>query len=181
MSLLFASLFEQFFESGLVSHAADGSLWIHSAPERYVAWVVAFMVAAPLSGWCWRRRIGGRFAPGIFIASFFVPLIVVPGMALESIHASPDSLSIRTGLWFAPKIDEVPLSGVESISERVEAVEQRAFPRHDTFWYVRYRSGNERRINLTDLFEGNRTVVAEYLRQHGIEIFNGQEGVTTWQ
>ena len=95
---------------------------------------------------------------------------------MESIHVSPDSLSIRTGLWFAPKIEDVPLAGVASIIERVEAVEQRGPPRHDTFWHVRYRSGAERRINLSDLFEGNRAAVADYLRQHGIEIDNDREG-----
>jgi hypothetical protein len=61
---------------------------------------------------------------------------------------------------------------VESIVECVEAAEQRGVPRHETFWYVHYRSGRERRINLSDLFGGNRAPVADYFRQHSIEINN---------
>ncbi len=172
MSPLFADLFQRLFESGSITRAADGSMYIQSAPERYVVWFLGSIVAVVLSGWCWRHRIGGRFAPGVFFASFLVPLIVVPGIAMEAVRVSPDSLAIRTGLWFSPKIDEIPLSDVESITERSEAVEQRAVQRHDTFWYVRYRSGEERRIHLTDLLEGNREAVFEYFRQHGIETCN---------
>ncbi len=172
MSPLFAGLFEQLFESATVTLAADGSMCIQSAPARYVVWVLGSIVAVLFSGWCWRHRIGGRFAPGVFFASFLVPLIVVPGIATESIRVSPDSMTIQTGFWFAPTIDEIPLSDVESVTERVEAVEQRAFERHDTFWYVRYCSGEERQIHLTDLLEGNRFAVFEYLRQHNIQTHN---------
>jgi hypothetical protein len=45
-----------------------------------------------------------------------------------------------------------------------------------TFWYIRYRSGKERRIHLTDLLEGNRAAVFDYFRQHGIQTLNADEG-----
>jgi len=55
------------------------------------------LVVLLVSRWCWNRRIGGRYPPGVFFASFAIPLIVVPGIALESVRVAPDRLSIRTG------------------------------------------------------------------------------------
>src|SRR5882672_1779069 len=89
-----ATLSGGLFASASVSLAADGSLNIQSAPGRYVAWLAAFVVILPLSAWCWRRRIGGRFAPCLFFGSLVIPIIVVPGIATESVRVAPDVLTI---------------------------------------------------------------------------------------
>src|SRR5690242_5795361 len=116
--LLIGTLSQGVFASASVAVAADGSLNIQSAPGRYVAWLMAFIVILPLSAWCWRRRIGGRLAPGFFFASFLIPLLVVPGIATESVRVGPDALVIRTGFWFSPTIHEIPLAGLEAVIEQ---------------------------------------------------------------
>lgn len=168
--LILATLAERLFASASVTLAADGSLNIQSAPGRYAAWLAAFIVILPLSAWCWRRHIGGHFAPGFFFGSFVIPLIVVPGIATESVRVAPDALTIRTGFWFSPAILQIPLSGLEAVIEQEEAVAQRGLPRHDTFWYFRYHSEGQRRIDLPDLLDANRDQVIMYLRKHGFEV-----------
>lgn len=170
MALLAANIYETWFASASVRELADGSLEIQNSPGNYVAWILAFVIVVPVSWWCWRRRLGGRWAPSVFIASFVIPLIVVPGMAMESILISPTALTIRTGFWFSPTITEVPLSGLVSFAERSEAVSQRGVPRRDTFWHFRYQSGQQRRIDLPDLLDANRAQALEYLCRHGIRV-----------
>ena len=158
------------FSTASVAELSDGTLQIQSAPSRYILWVLAFVVLLPISWWCWRRRIGGHIAPSIFFASFVIPLIVVPGIATESIQVTPAGLTLSTGFWFSPTSDHISFQNLESITERSEAVAQRVFQRHDTFWYFRYRSGQQRRLNLSDLFDAHRHIVVEYLRRHRIDV-----------
>ncbi|MCX6898148.1 MAG: tetratricopeptide repeat protein [Verrucomicrobia bacterium] len=168
-----AGLYDELFGAASVTEAADGSLSIRSAPMRYVMWILAFVVVAPVSWWCWRHRIGGRLAPGFFFASFLIPVLVVPGIALESVRVTPAALTVETGLWFLPTTREIRFSGLESVTEQIETQSGRRSrfgPRHDTVWYFRYRSGEERRMVLSDLFEANRTRVIEYLRRHGVGV-----------
>ena len=169
-----ASLYDELFGAASVSEAADGSLSIRSAPMRYAVWILAFVIAAPASWWCWRRRMGGNLAPGFFFASFLVPIIVVPCIALESVRVTPTALTIETGFWFSPTVRQIRFSALESVTEQNEKVPgQRIFrARHDTVWYFRYRSGENRRLVLSDLLDANRTQVIEYLRRHGIDVRN---------
>lgn len=156
-----------FFASARVAEDAAG-LTITSGPARYVAWVLAFVVLLPLSWHCRRKRIGGYLAHGVFFASFTIPLIIVPGIALESVRITPASLRIRTGLWFDATVHEVSWNGVESVTERVRVRKQRLATRRDLDWLVRFRDGTKHAVALPDLLDGNRSVAAEYLRRHGI-------------
>src|SRR6266404_2465731 len=167
---ILATLSAGLFASASVTLDAAGCLNIRSAPGRYVAWIVAFLVVLGISAWCWRRHIGKHFAPGFFFASFVIPLVVVPGIATESVRVAPNNLTIRTGFWFSPTIHQIQLAGLEAIIEQKEAVAQRGLPRQDTFWYFRYKSGDQRRINLPDLLDANRDRVIVYLREHGFEV-----------
>ena len=163
-----ASLYGDLFSSASVKELADGSLEITSAPGRYIFWMVALMILLPVSWWCWRRRIGGRLAPSVFFASILIPLLIVPGIARESVHVSTAGLTIRTGFWFAPNIREFPFTNIESIVERTEKVEQRRLPREDTMWHFHYRTGKPESLVLSDLLDANRAPVIEYFRRHRI-------------
>lgn len=170
VSPLLAGIYAHLFSTASVAELGDGSLQIQSAPGRYLAWILAFVIVLPASWWCWHRRVGGRIAPSAFFASFLIPLIVVPGVALESVRVSPAGLTIRTGFWFSPTVHSISFSDLESITQRSEAVNQRLVPRHDTFWHFRYRSREQRDINLPDLLDAHRHTVIEYLHRHGIDV-----------
>ena len=172
-----AGLYDELFGAASVTETADGSLCIRSAPMRYAVWILAFVVVAPVSWWCWRRRIGGRLAPGFFYASFLIPVLVVPGLALESVRVTPAALTVQTGLWFLPTTHEIRLSGLESVTEQIEARSgrRRFGSRTDTVWYFHYRSGEQLRLVLSDLFEANRDRVLEHLRRRGTIVRSASE------
>ena len=113
---------ENIFSSASIQHS-NGNLLMHSGPVGYLVWGLAF--AALFSGclWCWRRGIGGRYAPGFFFASFVIPLIVIPGIAAESIAVDPGAISMGRGWLFYRYRDSVPLKNVERITEMKKSEE----------------------------------------------------------
>jgi hypothetical protein len=147
-----------------------GELSIRSAPGRYAGWIMAFVLILAVAWLCRRRRIGGNLAHGAFYASFAIPAIVVPGIALESVHVSRAELMVRTGLWFLPTVTRLPLTDIASITEESAAVRQRGLPRRDTHWRFRYRNGRERSLQLPDLLVAHRDATAGYLRRQGIPV-----------
>ena len=162
------------FSSGIVDQTAN-SLVIHSAPGRLLVWVLAFILVMPAAWYCWRRGIAGHYAPGAFFASFIIPMLIIPGIATESVRVTPSEISIRTGFWFAHTKLEYPLVGVDGVVEKRIAVPQRRVPRRDRVWDLHYRSGSTRRLHLTDLLDANRAPVVGYLQHQGIS-FRAAEG-----
>lgn len=155
------------FGGAIVEESAAG-LSIASAPGRYVTWALAFLMLFLGAWWCRRRKLGGNLAHGAFYASFVIPLLILPGIALESVHLSSEELSIRTGLWFAPTTHRIPITGVVSVSEQERAVQQRRVAREDVFWRFLYRDGTKRSLRLPDLLEANRALAIDHLRRLGI-------------
>ena len=163
----YAAFLSRFFASAHIEEGAGG-LSIRSAPGRYAAWLLAFGVILAAAWFCRRRRIGGNLAHGAFYASFAIPIIVVPGIALESVRVSRSELVVRTGLWFSPTVTRIALDGIESITERSAAAPQRGLPRRETFWRFRYGDGKERTLKLPDLLMVHGETAAGYLTRQGV-------------
>jgi hypothetical protein len=144
-------------------------LAVHSAPGRYVVWLIAFVVVAPVAFVLWRKNIANRITCSVFFASLLIPVIVVPGIACESIDASPSELSVRTGFWFAPTLHEYELTGIEGIREEEVEVRQRAMDRTDVRWVMTWPGGRARTLSLNDLFRENRAAIREHLEKHGVK------------
>ena len=166
--LLVAAFLSRIFASAIVEEDAAG-LSIRSAPGRYAVWVLAFAVILGAAWFCRRRRLGGNLAHGAFYASFAIPVIVVPGIALESVSVSRDGLTVRTGLWFLPTVTRISLQGIESITEQSAAVRQRGLPRRDTHWRFRYGNGSERTLKLPDLLMAHGDAAVGYLARQGVQ------------
>ena len=166
-TLLMAAFLSRLFASAIIEEGPAG-LSIRSAPGRYAAWLLAFVVILAAAWFCRRRRIGGNLAHGAFYASFTIPIIVVPGIALESVHVSRSELVVRTGLWFSPTVTRIALDGIECVTERSAAVRQRGLPRRDTQWRFRYADGRGRTLKLPDLLMAHGETAAGYLRRQGI-------------
>lgn len=166
-----ASLYGKLFSQASIRETADGALLIQSAPGRYLAWVFAFLILVLATRWCWKRRIGGAYAPGFFFASFLIPVLIIPALAMESVRVTPQALAIRTGFWFHPTVIEIPLGNVASIEERSRASGRGrlgAIP--ELYWHFQEKSGQKRVLDLPDLLDANRAAAAAYLRRYGIEV-----------
>ena len=155
------------FSAATVSTLPNGDLLLQSAPERYLAWSLVFMIVM-LGGWfLWRRRILGHLPRNAFIASWFIPSLVLPGIAMDSTRLTADALVVKTGYWFAPSRESFPLKGLEQIEEEVEG------PKERLYWRFRY-GDRSRRLNLPDLLEDHRPPVVAALEARGIKVFSKQ-------
>ena len=156
------------FSAGTVSTLPNGDLLLQSAPERYVAWALVFLVIAPVSWWLWRRGIGGKYPPGAFLVSWIIPLLILPGIAIDSTRLTSDALVVQTGYWFAPSTETFPLQGLDSIEEALVG------PKKRLFWVFHY-GAKTRRINLPDLLEERRGDFASALGGRGVKVTSPTE------
>jgi len=152
------------FSAGKFSTLPNGDLLLQSAPERYVAWALVFLVVAPIAFFLWRRGIGGRYPPGAFIVSWIIPLFVLPGIAMESTRLTADALIVKTGYWFAPSTETFPFAGLKWVDA------ERVGPKERLYWNFHYYGTGYRRLNLPDLLEDHRAQVADSLRSRGVSV-----------
>jgi hypothetical protein len=151
------------FSAGTVSTLPNGDLLLQSAPERYLAWTIVFLVFMLGGFLLWRQRIGGHLPRNAFFASWIIPLLILPGIAMDSTRLTADALIVKTGYWFAPSTERFPLHGLDSIEE------ERLGPKKRLFWVFHY-GANTRRFNLPDLLEDHRVEVGEVLGRRGIPV-----------
>jgi hypothetical protein len=163
----------EFLSAATTKMHSDGTLQIHSAAARYVAWSVLFLLLSLPAFLLWRRRVFARAAAVVGLTSFVIPIIVLPSLAIERIVVSPRELGYTVGIWFSPIRKTIPLDTVEKLEERVESIPQRGFERRDTYWIFHYRSGRVFKLDLSDMLTANRASIKEYLWNLGIEIEKG--------
>src|SRR4051812_20538691 len=123
------------FDAFSAGHAAlqpDGSLLIQSAPSRYVAWGLTFLIVAGLSFLLWRKNICKPCGVVFFFASFVIPLIFLPSFAIDSVRFNPTGLSVRTGFWLKPTHHDYSLEGLTAILERSKPGKRRG--QESLFW-----------------------------------------------
>ena len=168
-----ASLFDA-FSGGNVSLVPDGSLVIKSALSRYVAWGGTFLILAPLSFFLWSKRVLKHITIPIFFSSFVIPLIVLPGFAIDSVRITPTTLSFRTGFWFAPKVRNYSLEGLALVYEHSKRGRVVGEPRN-VFWTFYWKDGRMVDLDLPDLFTANREGVRKYLSNLGIDILKTRD------
>ena len=157
------------FSAATASAQADGSLLIHSAPIRYVASILAFLIVAPGLFFLWRKRVFPQAALAFFIASFMIPTLIVPGFLIESVHVSPSRLTMSTGFWWSPTRKEILLDGLTSVRERREVIKEDRFSRTAIIWKFEFRDGRNVDLELWDMLHNKRTVVAQSVRDRVIQ------------
>ena len=164
--------YDRWLSSANVTETAEGLLLITSAPGRYAGWAAVFLVMMPLMRWLRRRGIGCPFSTGFFWASFMIPLIILPMLALESVLISPQRIEYKTGFWFAPTVSEINLAGLKEIQQEDPALNLTQHGYQELRWVLHYRSGKTHRWDPPDLFEGNRAEIRHYLSERGIRFGN---------
>jgi hypothetical protein len=155
--------------AGRVALQPDGSLLIQSAPSRYVASTVIFLLVAGVCLILWRKDIAKRFAVIFLCASLVVPLIVLPGFAVDSVRLTPEQLWVQTGFWFAPTRHKYPLEGLVGIHEHMKSGHRAG--EEQLFWTFYWKDGRSEDLDLPDLFEVNRQAAVAYLAERGVKVF----------
>jgi hypothetical protein len=148
-------------DAGKAVTLPNGEFLLQSATSRYVAWIAIFLVVTLVSRGLLRRRIGGATPAGAILGAFIIPLLILPGIAMERVRVTPTDLEVRTGYWMAPTTMHYALADLVEIEEGRTV-------REDLQWKFRYANGKVRSLRLPNLLEGNRPPVVEALKARGI-------------
>jgi hypothetical protein len=158
------------FASAKVTQSPTG-LMIESAPGRYVAWIAVFLVVVTVAGVLWRRGFRHRLVKVAFISAFVIPIVVVPGIATESIFIGAESIDEGSHFWLSGPARRIELRSLVQVTRVKKPIDQRALPREDTFWEFTYSDGHSQELHLSDLFEANQDVVIGALQRRGVRVY----------
>lgn len=80
---------------------------------------------------------------------------------------TPDLLRVRSGMWFAPRVQEVQLADVVRIEEGQVRPTSGKSPSLITMWYFQTKDGRWERVPLPKLVATHREAMVRYLARHG--------------
>lgn len=155
-----------------ITIGADGSMLVSSTRERVLAWGAIFCVAAALTLVAWlkcRKSGAGRVAVGAFLATLVIPVLVIPSIRNEYIHASRQAITVDSGAWFMPSRTVLRMSNIRNIRE----LDTRGLlpgnligdPAID--WHITWHDGESRVLELNEFFNAHRMVIAYYYKDRG--------------
>lgn len=166
-----------FFDAVEITEAFQQGLRIESAGTRYVVWVglAAALVVGGLVCW-WKgvdKRLSPAFGKSLHLAAtliffgLFAAVVMIPSLACEGARVTPELLRVRSGMWFAPRVQEVRLADVVRIEEgqvRPATGKSRSLI---TLWYFQTKDGRWERVPLPKFVATHREAMVRYLARHG--------------
>lgn len=160
------------FYAASISVNADGSMLVASTRDRVMAWGMIFCIIAAISlisYLIWRKyKFAKRTSLGIFIASFLIPIFIIPSVRHEYIHVSPEEIILETGTWYWPSRTVIDFKGLYSIQEKSAGfMPSNLIGDPDVDWHMSWRDGRKKILELNDFFSAHRMVVAIYMQDHG--------------
>lgn len=169
---MLASLFDV-LSSANISTQPDGSLLIQSSYLRIGAWLLAFLILAPISVVLLRKRMLVRFAVAGLVVSLAILVLVVPGLFTERLVITANRLTGTEGFWFSPTHYDVDLDGLSFIHEYSA---KGRFDQPKVSWLFKWRDGRTHDLILPDLLAANQDEAINYLHDHGVVVVRGSEG-----
>jgi hypothetical protein len=153
-----------------------GCYSIDEGPERSVIrfapfWrfvMVAVPVGALLVGFglsCFRQTL----VPGLvtMLVALVIGVGLVPGIYKDTVTITPTEIKQTTGLWFAPTVNLVRYSDVQSISIQTVKKRKGGDARR---WMIHHTDGTTRELDPGDLWENNEAFVVKKLREYGVTV-----------
>lgn len=165
------SLLHKFYAAN-ISIGMDGSMLVSSTRERVLVWGMLFclVAAAGLVTWLiYRKNHLGKLGMGCFATSLVIPVLVMPSVRHEYIHASPRAITIETGAWYRSSRTILDMTDIKNIRE-TDA--QGYLPSNligdpNVHWHVTWLDGKSAVLELNDFFNAHRMVVAYYYKDRG--------------
>lgn len=160
------------FYAASISIGADGSMLVSSTRERVLIWGAIFCIAASLSliGWLiWRRRPLGIINLTGFAVTLLIPVLIIPSVRNEYIHASRDAITIESGKWYMPSRTVFEMRNILNIRE---SDTQGLLPSNligdpNVHWHITRHDGNNEVVVLNEFFNAHRMVLAYYYIDRG--------------
>jgi hypothetical protein len=117
----------------------------------------------------WRKKHVGKLAMGFFLVSLLIPVLIMPSVRKEYIHASPSAITIESGAWYRPSRMVVEMSNIKNIRETDVRgiIPSNLIGDPNVHWHVTWRDGRSTVLVLNEFFSAHRMVVAYYYKDRG--------------
>lgn len=161
-----------FFDAAEITEAFQQGLSIESAGTRYLVFTALTGLLLVGGVVCWRRRNAGgaKLAQGLFFGAAVFLGVAIPDLACEGAQVTPELLRVRSGMWFAPRVQEVRLADVVRIEEGQVRPTSGKSPSLITMWYFQTKDGRWERVPLPKFVATHREAMVRYLARHGHEV-----------
>lgn len=160
------------FYAASISIGTDGSMLVSSTRERVLIWGATFCIAASLSliGWLiWRKHLLGRISLASFSITLLIPLLIIPSVRNEYIHASRDAITIESGKWYMPSRTVFKMRNIMNIreSDTRKLIPSNLIGDPNVLWHITRHDGNNEVVVLHEFFNAHRMVLAYYYIDRG--------------
>lgn len=168
-------LLEQFLHklyAANITIGLDGSMLVSSTRERVLAWGAVFCISASvclLTWLLWRKKHSGRLATVMFLATLAIPVLIIPSVRNEYIHASRKAITVESGAWYRPSRVVLEMADVKSIRETdgKGLLPGNLIGDPDISWHITWHDGKSRVLELNEFFNAHRMVIAYYYKDRG--------------
>ena len=159
------------FYDASISIGSDGAMILVSTRDRFMIWAATFCFMAAICLVCFllsKNPRGRRASLLAFLATLFIPLIVIPGVRREYIRVSPRQITVEQGAWFLGSRTILPLQNLDNVSEwRAGFIPGNLLGDPDVSWHFLWKDGRRETLELNDFFNAHRMVVAYYIKDRG--------------
>jgi hypothetical protein len=138
------------------------SLWVPLA-------VVLGSIAATAVGAAVRTR-NKRLGYVLLIGGPVALVFVAPGIFLDRVDIDRNQLTVRTGFWFMPNVQEIDLREVKTIEVVAEQRRTRRGTRTDYKLVFHTAAGGSRTVSAGDLLKQSLPKIAAIAGEQGIEV-----------
>lgn len=154
-----------------ISMGVDGGMLVNSTRDRALAWGLMFCLlgAASLTAWLLRRgRPGAGIALGVFAASLYIPVFVMPSVRQEFIYITPHRIIVDTGAWYRRSRTVLAIDRRDRIREYRDGIlPANLMGDPGVSWHITRPDGREDVLVLNDFFAAHRMAVAYYFKDRG--------------
>ena len=165
------SLLHKFYAAS-ISIGLDGSMMVASTKERVLIWGTIFCLSASISLmiWLiWRKKHIGKIAIGGFLVTLIIPILIIPSVRNEYIHASQTAITVETGKWYMPSKTVLQMTNIKNIRETDAngIIPGNLIGDPNINWHFTWDDGNSETIELNEFFNAHRMVIAYYYKDRG--------------
>ncbi|HVX11323.1 MAG TPA: hypothetical protein VHC22_09100 [Pirellulales bacterium] len=157
------------FLAGCVDESTTGdkttftfSVWVPLA-------VVLGSIAATAVGAAVRTR-NKRLGYVLLIGGPVALIVVAPGIFLDRVDIDRNQLTVRTGFWFMPNVQEIDLRHVKTIEVVAEQRRTRRGTRTDYKLIFHTADGSARTVSAGDLLKQSLPKITTIAHEQGIEV-----------
>jgi hypothetical protein len=161
LSWLVTALGLVFFTGCTQQYSENGSLAF-----SYQPWVV--LVPLGIAAFTQKKRLWGVI---LIIAGPIVAIGLAPGLYLDKVVVSEDTLYSRHGFWWSPTIHNIRYDDLSNVRFGVDVTRGRRGRKNYNYYFdCSYKSGKQERVPVGDLVKPALDEIGTRFAKHGVNV-----------